>query len=411
MIKEIFGNTIAEDAKGQSFSIASKESNDFRLALLFIFFALAFKLTLSFFVYGTNDTAAWLRFATTLDEVGSFDIYGLIAVYNHPPLVSWILGGVSWLSVETGLAFSFVFRLLPILADTLSVFVIWKLLALYGIGNRVLIVFLCAFNPINFLISGFHSNTDPVFIFLVLLAIYLLIRNQTFWGGIVFGLSVGIKIVPLILLPGLIMLLANAKSRVVFLISFSGTVLSIFGLYLWIDPQALIKNIFQYMGDPSPWGVGYLLRQHILGSFEASLLSWYVTVFKPLLLAGSLGIGWILTHSDRKNFLQGTFAVFALFLILTPGFGVQYLSWLSLFAIILFPALGTLYTMIGGAFLLSVYHHWGASVPPYFANAPLFGSWGEVSTYLGIATWSIIVIMFARFLLAELRPSIPRQNE
>lgn len=174
---------------------------EFLVISFFVLFSLFLKLTFSFFVYGTNDTAAWLRFSTTLDEIGSFNIYPLTTTYNHPPLVSQLLGIVSWFSAGTGLNFPFVFRLMPIVADSASIFVIWRLLVMYGVKNRVAIGSLCALNPINFLVSGFHSNTDPIFIFLVLLMLYCLEKNQVLFGGIAFGLSIGVKVVPLILVP------------------------------------------------------------------------------------------------------------------------------------------------------------------------------------------------------------------
>lgn len=155
------------------------------------------------------------------------------------------------------------------------------------------------------------------------------------------------------------------------------------------------------MGDPGLWGLRYLWSG-IPRDYETALLASYLGAFKPLILLGSFLIGWLLVQSRKQSFLQGVFAVFALFLVLTPGFGVQYLSWLSFFAIMVFPTLGTFYTLIGGAFLWSVYSHWGALTPPYYANAPLVGSWGEIATGLGLVTWLVIISMLVHFLLPKI---------
>ena len=83
------------------------------------------------------------------------------------------------------------------MADFLSVLVIWKLLEKYSVKNKVLICLVCALNPINFLISGFHGNTDPVFIFFILCSFYFIEESKFALAGLFYGLSICIKIVPL----------------------------------------------------------------------------------------------------------------------------------------------------------------------------------------------------------------------
>jgi len=59
-----------------------------------------------------------------------------------------------------------------------------------------------ALSPVSIMVSGFHGNTDPVMICLVLLSIYLVESGRPAWlCGAIFGMAMWIKIVPVIFLP------------------------------------------------------------------------------------------------------------------------------------------------------------------------------------------------------------------
>jgi len=157
----------------------TNSDRNFILVVTVALIVLLAKLVFSYHVFGTNDMMYWMDFARIIQQFGTFKIYGLVKIYNHPPLVSWMLKVIAWVSTETGLGFPFVFRLLPIFADFASVLILWKLLELYKVRNRMAICAIFVLNPVNCFISAFHGNTDPVFVFLILLSIYLNIRHPT----------------------------------------------------------------------------------------------------------------------------------------------------------------------------------------------------------------------------------------
>lgn len=61
------------------------------------------KLALSYKVYGTNDITYWIAFSRIIQEFGTFKIYSLVKIYNHPPLVSWILKLIRLIEIKTKL--------------------------------------------------------------------------------------------------------------------------------------------------------------------------------------------------------------------------------------------------------------------------------------------------------------------
>ncbi len=381
-------------------------------------FALAayfLKLALSWVVYGTNDVTYWMYFSQVIEKFGTFKVYSLIWFYNHPPLVSWILKIVRAAAIHTGLSFPFLFRLMPITADLASIFLIWRLLSALDVRRRVLICILCSLNPVNFLISGFHGNTDPVFVFLILATVYLLQEKRYVAAGLCAGVSVCIKIVPVLLLPAVFFYLGRKKDRLAFFWPALAVPVCVFLPYLAGDFGAVARNIFSYGGLRGIWGLPQLLREVIGRDFfpgavraaAQALFDFYnrfgVAFF--LLFVIALSRRFILVQ--KKSLPEGCFLVFALFLSMSPGFGVQYLSWLSYFALMAMPAWGAAYAFLGGFFLFRVYAYWGGLQPPYYANSDLVGPWVGFEKGLGFALWFLVVLMLARFLLKTRSSACP----
>ena len=366
------------------------------------------KLILSYIVYGTDDMTSWIKFADTIHKFGTFKIYSILPLYNHPPLMSWMLKLISLIAIKSQLSFPFVFRLMPILADYGSIFLIWGLLKKYKMKNINLICLICIFNPINFLISGFHGNTDPVFIFFVLLATYLLENNNIAFSGFIYGLSMCIKIVPIVLAPVFFFYLKNKKDKITFIsFAFIAPVL-VFLPYFIQDYHSIIKNIFVYSGLKGIWGLGLILwsifKHENINIYIKIIFHFFYRVHiycGPIIfLIYNIFLSKSLMKNRKLNLVEGAFLAFCLFFAITPGFGVQYLSWLSLYAIIVAPILGTIFVLLGGLFLYRVYAYWGGSVPPYYANSgPLeVTRWHGFENILDIILWLIVITMLIRFL-------------
>jgi Gpi18-like mannosyltransferase len=379
------------------------------------------KLIFSYIVYGTNDITTWIEFADIIHKFGTFKIYSLVPLYNHPPLMSWILELIRLIVIRSQLSFPFVFRLMPILADYGSIFLIWGLLKKYKIKNINLICLICIFNPINFLISGFHGNTDPVFVFFVLLATYLLENNKIAFSALIYGLSMCIKVVPIMLAPFFFFYLRNKKDKITFISFALIPPVVVFLPYLIHDYHSLIKNIFLYSGMKGIWGLGLILWS----IFKNENINIYIKIISHFLYRAHIYctpyifliyivfLSKSLMRNRKLNLVEATFLVFCLFFAITPGFGVQYLSWISLYAIIVSPILGTIFVLLGGFFLYRVYVYWGGSVPPYYANSlPLkVTRWHGFENALDIILWLIIITMLIKFLLTKNIYSVLKLNK
>ncbi len=370
------------------------------------FIILLVKLFISSMTIGTNDIISWLKFAEYIYQHGSFSIYQNIELYNHPPLMSWILKLLFIIHNQSDFSFQFLFRLMPILSDFGSVIIIWKLMEHYDIQNRVWIGIFCAVNPINILVSGFHGNTDPIFIFLILTTVYYYETGKIKLSGTLFGLSLCVKIVPILLIPAFYVYIRDIKLRRKFFLSSLLIPLCVYTPYLIYDVISVFRNIFLYGSIPGRWGFGQIflwLSQNEaipvgLGVYFENLLYLHYQ-YGPLMIV-AITIAIILRFNQcNLNLLEYVFLTLSCFLILTPGFGVQYLSWLSLVGILISLKWGGLYGIFGGLFLYRVYTYWSGGFPMNYANSLSVGveKWVGIDKILILILWLIVCSMLFEF--------------
>jgi len=363
------------------------------------------KLFVSWCVIGTNDAIYWMEFADMIRRVGSLRIYAFLCHYNHPPLMSWLLAGLNAVEAGTGWPYPFLLRLAPILADAGSTFVIWFLLQRRRHPHALALTLLCCLNPLSFLISAYHGNTDPVFLFFVLMAVLLAESRRTFWAGLVFGLSCCVKIVPFIFLPVFWFWLQDRREKSVFL----GAAL-VFPLVVYLPafllaPSFFFRNVFQYSGIAGIWGIGHLILEGFVAAgllpkaldVALAVLSCLVLFTLPLFVTGAMYFSAKAVATRRADLIEGMFFVAAFFLVLTPGFGVQYLLWPAYFAIMTLPALGSAWVFLAGAFLIRVYAYWGGFVAPYYADSDLIGQWMGAERVFDLVLWALLIVLLRAF--------------
>src|SRR4051812_44315987 len=92
------------------------------------------KLILAATTQGTNDVFNWAQFAQGVRQYGPIDIYGhrflvgthLFPVYNHPPLMGWMLVLFNKLD-DLGIPFRFMIRVPATLADIVTTLLVFEL--------------------------------------------------------------------------------------------------------------------------------------------------------------------------------------------------------------------------------------------------------------------------------------------
>src|SRR2546421_11494150 len=167
--------------------------------------ALTLKLAIAYNTIGTNDAVFFYGFAKVLSEHGLEWTYQHSRYFNHPPLTAYYLRGIFALTEQPwcqdlGIHFPFLLRLPGIIADFFVVLILLQFRKIdIQIPTWALALF--ALSPVSVMVSGFHGNTDPVMVFLLVCAVWMCLRNRPILAGLFFALSCQIKIVPLLFFP------------------------------------------------------------------------------------------------------------------------------------------------------------------------------------------------------------------
>lgn len=342
--------------------------------------ALVCKLLLAWFTFGTNDVLTW-QVSAEREERGEFlDLYRngnrfqlpdgriLPQVYNHPPTVFYALHMWRRLESMTGLPMRFWMRATDAFADLLSLAAIASL-HVAGPGMLALI----AISPVAILVSGFHGNTDPIVMLFLLLSIVAAERSKPLVAGICLAAACDVKLVAILLIPALVFHFPGRKQRILTVAAFTVSVLVSWAPYMLADPKAVLVSVFGYASVWGYWGIGSA-GDSMLWRFPWSrpVVELYRHYGRYLIVLIAFGFGWRLR--GRPLYFTAAFIFFA-FLTLTPGFGVQYLSWLVPWLAVLPPAIGALEQIASGMFLVSVYNFWSGGLPWYYANSFQAGMW------------------------------------
>ena len=348
-----------------------------RQVLAFALAALLVKLVLAATTWGTNDIAHWGDFLAGVRSAGPVGVYGVTfttnnSFYNHPPLIGYLLEFVNLVS-DTGIPYRFTIRALSSLADVGSALLAFELLrgrmplrrAQFGaIG--------VALSPVLILVSGFHGNTDPIFVAFVLLSLYLLVdRAMPVAGGAAVAIAIGIKIVPMVVIPALLVF-ALRRGRVD-LLRFAAGFVVVFALTwgpaLVTELGPLRTNVIGYAGfSHSPWGISQI--GHWLG--DPSWVSTFAGPGRTLVVVISAVVPAIAVWRRPGVIVTAVAWSLLTFLTLAPAWGIQYMVWPMAACYFIGLAWGSAYNLTAGVVMFMIYDRWSSGLPWYRARATYF---------------------------------------
>jgi hypothetical protein len=356
------------------------------------------KVVIASRTFGSTDALLWEANLQELREAGPVALYengtalrrNLVPyhteVFNHPPFTIRLLWLGGWLSKHTRMPLRFWLRAGCAAADLASLLLILKIVRGTRLPISPLALLLVAASPISLLISGFHGNTDPIMIALLLLAAYLVHRKDPLRAGAALGLAAGIKIVPLLFAPALALCLPG-KKRAAFMAGAAGVFFA-GSLPLIIDHPGLIwSHVFGYTPQTGIWGISRFVAA--LGAETQALAYAHFAKGFLLLALGVISV-WLNLHRPQPPIvLQCGLLAFVL-IWLAPGFGVQYLAWLAPWACLLSGRQATAFQGIGGLFLTWYYTEGAHGFPWYLANSAATQVWHGPLIFVGLLCWLVI---------------------
>lgn len=351
------------------------------------------RLILSAVSFGTNDAISWRWFAALTVCTGP-SAYGLEPVLNHPPIpVLWSILSLG-ITALTDAPFPFVFRLPAIVADAGSCLLLWRVWRGRA-GERWAWVAAAAmaWNLNAVLVGAYHCNTDNVVAFLSLLSAYLLAtRDRPGWAGLALAAAINVKIVPVLLVPPLLSACGNWRAVWRFLLGLSAGAIPF--LLMFAATPAFAKNVLGYVPSPGEWGLTFfaLNLDHVplLAGRTSAAVAWLGRDGKYLVFAASAAIGLAgLIWRRRWSAYELAAATVAAFLVLTPGFGVQYTVYAAPLILAVDLRRGAGYGLLAGAYVLAVYAGtWDGTLP----LASLYtGKPNPLPVPIGLAAWAALV--------------------
>jgi 4-amino-4-deoxy-L-arabinose transferase-like glycosyltransferase len=364
-----------------------------RLVLGLALLLLVLKAIIAARTYGTNDIRHWTDFVNGVAERGPVGVYGINferSFYNHPPAIGYFLQLVD-LGRHHGLSIGFSIRTVASLADVGTALLVFEILRRRrSLREATWAACLVAASPVLVIISGFHGNTDPIFVLFTLLALHLLAdRDKPLAGGLSMGLAIGIKIVPVVAIPALLVLAFIRGRRSLF--RFGAGFLISFGI-TWLpalisEGRPVREHVLGYAGSGiSQWGliqVGHWFHDPAWadfltdsGRFPIVLLCALVPAAlvwrRPAMAAEAVGLSLVA------------------FLFLSPAFGCQYLVWAMAAAYLLDFGWATAYNLGAGLVLFKIYTRWAHGFPWNHADY-----WGLVGIELigALLLWGCLGVL------------------
>jgi hypothetical protein len=362
------------------------------------------KLLIAANTFGTNDVHYWMEFAQGVRSFGPVGIYGhsFFAQYNHPPLAGWMLWAVNGLTGHHVASFTFLIRAPASIADLFTGVLVFDLVRLrrsarVAAASAVLVTW----SPVLFVVSGFHGNTDPVFVMLTLLSIDLLVdRRRPFAAGVSLALALSVKLVPVVIGPVVLFVLVRQGSRRLgmFAAGFAVPMTILWGPVVATRWSEFEQNVLSYQGI---W-----LRQWGLVQFSEWLngpTDFFVGPGRwlPLILSAGLPALLLWRYPDRPEVAAGLGLV--LFLLLSPAFGMQYLAWPLAASYLVSVRFGTLYNLAASAFVVVVYDHWNGDHLPWDWHEAVGQPFDHREFVLMVVTWVSLALVAASALRQQAR--------
>jgi hypothetical protein len=346
--------------------------------------ALAIGLTLASLTYGTNDILTFKSFAVKASSAGVAALYRdgaplvefhpeMNGFMNHPPSMVYILHALLWVEQHTGVPFRVWFRILTMLAHGLTAVALYRIL-----GARAATVFVLC--PAAIMVAGFHGNSDPIVVLFLIWAVYGVEAGWRPWLiALLFAAACSVKVWPLFLIPAFCLYLKNWRQRATFLTIAAAGALAFGAPYTFQFPVLIAQNVFGYRSTGGWWGL-------------SGMVAGYSHFGTALDFAAVLAVTVYLHRLGRRLYEVAGGAI-AVFLVFTPGFGVQYLAWLLPFCFVLGWRFVAGFYVASGALLFAAYTQWSGGIPWYFADLLRPGAAQSLMVnYTGTICWLVLAI-------------------
>lgn len=356
-----------------------------RAATVIILLGASARFWLWWISIGSNDAVYWFRFGESIAKIGLAATYENIQLYNHPPLMglysmeAWRLsGGDMW-------TFAHLLKLPGLAGEALTIWALWRFCS-----SRASVVYACL--PSAILISGFHGNTDCLYSALVLLTMIAYDKRRFFIAGVLLAAALNVKLIPLALLPLVFIGLPNRAALMQLVSGLAVGVLPFVAPALSAGP-AMYRNMVAYNSLPDNWGLlmimNLLVSSPDLGKFWEHVRDIYLSAGRYCILAGVAAVALAARYGRKMALTEQAAIGAALFLLLTPGFGVQYVAFVAPLLCFVDVKTAMRWGWVSGVFIGIVY--WSFRIPSEHLASFHTGGIPVQAWLPGVAAWVVLL--------------------
>jgi len=317
-------------------------------------------------------------------------------------MAAWSLAALR-LERGTGVRFAILLKVPSLLADGLTSYLLWRIWQPAGSLRAAAVVAAFAWSLDSILVSGFHGNTDSLCAMLCLVSAACLQRRAFFAAALGLAAALNVKLIPIVLVPSLLLQIRTRRQALAVLGGLAFGVVP-FLPFILFAPQGFYRHAIAYNSNPDNWGIGFFLNASEQNARFAAAATHFALIYRAsaryLIMIACTILGAWGRWRDWSPY-RIYFLCLATFLVLTPGFGVQYTVYVVpvLFAISL--GRGFVYSFASGLFILSVYFAFGRHTFPwsseFMTNFPL------PTSLFGLVAWMVLITIVLGELAAEAR--------
>jgi hypothetical protein len=265
-----------------------------------------------------------------------------------------------------------------------------------------LILTLYAWNPCAFLLSAYHCNTDSIYAMLALLAVYLVeVRRAHMLGGLALGAAINIKLIPLVLIIPMLGAYRDPRLAARFLAGLALSALP-FLIPLIGAGASFLANAISYTSVPSYWGVNVFLRELSrlprFSGWATPITEQFHHIGRWIVILAIVLVTLVMRRRATSANRYATCAISAaIFLILAPGFGMQYAVFPIPLMMVAAPLFGMLYGTLAGLGLFFIYWlGWSGTVP--LASTLGVPDDAGPAVQFGLLAWAVLIAFVWNFL-------------
>ena len=155
--------------------------------------------------------------------------------------------------------------------------------------------------------------------------------------------------------------------------------------HILADPRLIITTVMGY-------------RSRVICDWGLSRWSSYVRIGVPVTFA-AIAIAVVYLRKRQASLTCMIGSSILVFLVLTPGFGVQYLAWILPFCFIFGGHIMSAVYATTSVFVGIIYTYWSGGIPWYFADALRERSGSQIVMYFAALCWLVLAISAVRFLV------------